>query len=425
MVKQELKQGYKQTEIGIIPEDWEVKRVIEFTNATAGGTPSTSVSSYWGGNIKWMSSGELSNKRIYNVEKRITELGLANSSTHLISKLCILVGLAGQGKTRGTVAINFVELCTNQSIGAILPDKSYYSEYLFHNLDSRYAELRRLSTGDGGRGGLNTTLLRNLKIPLPKNLKEQIAIATILSDTDMLIKHLEKLITKKKNIKQGTMQQLLTGKKRLSGFSGEWEEKKLGEIGMVTGAGVDKKINSSEEWVRLLNYMDIYKRDYIYPNELHHKVTTVKRKLKTCSVQKGDLFLTPSSELRIDIGISAIAMENMEGVVYSYHIDRLRLTTEFDNLFSLYMLKTHSFLSQAETICEGSGKRYVISLGKFREMKVVFPKDTKEQAAIATILSDMDEDIKELEQKKDKYIMLKQGIMQELLTGRIRINVTN
>ena len=133
-------------------DDWEEKRVGEFTTSKAGGTPSTLVSSYWNGPIRWMSSGELNFKQVYDVVGRMTELGLKESSTHMLPPSCVLIGLAGQGKTRGTVAVNHVELCTNQSIAAIFPRRAPRPIYLYYNLDSRYDELRELSAGDGGRG---------------------------------------------------------------------------------------------------------------------------------------------------------------------------------------------------------------------------------------------------------------------------------
>ena len=206
--------GYKQTEVGVIPEDWEICLVKDFTSSIAGGTPSTLIKEYWDGSVPWMSSGELHHKRIYNVEKKITELGLQESSAHLIPNGCVLIGLAGQGKTRGTVAINEIVLSTNQSIGAILPSSNHNSDYLYHNLDNRYFELRSQSTGDGGRGGLNLRILNNLLIPFPP-LPEQKAIAKVLSDMDIEIETLEKKRDKYKQIKQGMMEQLLTGKVRL------------------------------------------------------------------------------------------------------------------------------------------------------------------------------------------------------------------
>ncbi|MFC2604972.1 MAG: restriction endonuclease subunit S, partial [Bacteroidota bacterium] len=243
-------EGYKNTEIGVIPEDWKTPRLMELTDIISGGTPSTKISEYWGGDIQWMNSGELNLRRVFEVEGRITKIGLENSATKLIPNKCVLVGLAGQGKTRGTVAINYIPLCTNQSIAAILPSNELNEEFLYQNLDLRYKELRSLSTGEGGRGGLNLTLLKNLIIPLPP-LSEQNAIATALSDADALISATERLIAKKKAIKQGTTQELLKPKEG-------WEEKSLGNLGFIKSSSVDKIIHPNETIVNLLNYMDVY-----------------------------------------------------------------------------------------------------------------------------------------------------------------------
>ncbi len=194
--------------------EWETKKIGEFTDCTAGGTPDTEVASYWNGSIRWMSSGELHAKGVQEVAGRITEAGLKNSSTKIVPAQCVLVGLAGQGKTRGTVAINTVPLCTNQSIAAIYPNASFDTAYLFYNLESRYDELRELSTGDGGRGGLNLTIIRAIKVPFPSK-EEQEAIAQVLSDMDSEIEALEARVAKTRDIKQGMMQQLLTGRIRL------------------------------------------------------------------------------------------------------------------------------------------------------------------------------------------------------------------
>jgi len=194
--------------------EWEVKRIGTFTDCTAGGTPSTLVPSYWGGSIPWMNSGELNLKLVEDVDGRVTEKGLNNSSTKMIPRKCVLIGLAGQGKTRGTVAMNLTELCTNQSIAAIFPNSSFAPEYLYHNLDARYDELRELSSGDGGRGGLNLTIIKAIEVAFPP-LSEQTAIAAILSDMDAELSALEQRRDKTRAIKQGMMQELLTGKTRL------------------------------------------------------------------------------------------------------------------------------------------------------------------------------------------------------------------
>jgi len=189
--------------------EWEIKQIGQVSiNVTTGGTPSTSVKEYWGGGIRWMNSGELNYKKVYEVHGRITEEGMRNSSTKLIPKMCVLIGLAGQGKTRGTVAMNMIELCINQSIAAIFPnEKSFSSDFLYHNLDNRYDELRSLSTGGEGRGGLNLPIIKTLKVPFPKP-KEQQKIADCLSSIDEIVAAQAQKLARLKAHKKGLMQQL-------------------------------------------------------------------------------------------------------------------------------------------------------------------------------------------------------------------------
>jgi type I restriction enzyme S subunit len=123
----------------------------------------------------------------------------------------------------------------------------------------------------------------------------------------------------------------------------------------------------------------------------------------------------------IVIAISTVSMEDMINAVYSYYLYRLRLHEDWDLAFRTYIFKSRFFLSQAENTCEGSGKRYVISLRKFNELKVYYLKDKLEQTAIAQILTDMDNEIVQLEKERDKYKELKAGMMQVLLTGKIRL----
>jgi len=195
--------------------EWKEVTVGLVASLTAGGTPSTKHPEYWGGDILWMNSGEVNLKQVYGVVGRITELGLQKSSTKEIPENSVLIALAGQGKTRGTVAINRIKLCTNQSIAAIMPNEQKLdSNFLYFNLDDRYQELRSMSTGDGGRGGLNLSILKSIKLKLP-SLMEQQRIATVLTNADKEIKLLEQQLADLKLEKKALMQQLLTGKRRV------------------------------------------------------------------------------------------------------------------------------------------------------------------------------------------------------------------
>lgn len=188
--------------------EWEKTTIDEIAKVSAGGTPESTNPEYWNGDIPWMNSGELNNKRIYSVSNFITSKGLKESSTKLIPPKCVLIGLAGQGKTRGTAAINYIELCTNQSIGSIHPNEDVFdSEFLYQRIDSMYEKLRYLSAGDGGRGGLNLQIIKEIEVLLPKK-KEQQKIASCLSALDELITAQAEKIEQLKQHKKGLMQGL-------------------------------------------------------------------------------------------------------------------------------------------------------------------------------------------------------------------------
>ncbi len=193
--------------------EWVNTKIGSITEVYSGGTPNTSEPAFWGGEIPWMNSGELNSKIVRQVQGRITKAGMDSSSTHFIPAECVLIGLAGQGKTRGTAAFNTFPLCTNQSIVAIYPNPNKFdSKFLYYKMDTQYDQLRELSSGDGGRGGLNKKLILDYEVVIPQSIDEQAAIATILTEMDYEIENLEMKLTKYRQVKQGMMQQLLTGK---------------------------------------------------------------------------------------------------------------------------------------------------------------------------------------------------------------------
>ena len=207
-------------------------------------------------------------------------------------------------------------------------------------------------------------------------------------------------------------------------FSQPWKEVKLGEIGTISSAGVDKKIVEGEDLVELLNYMDVYKKDFLYKTDTSMTVSAPMRQIKNCNLKKGDIFFTPSSETPDDIAHSAVVMEDIPNGVYSYHIIRLRPTTLIDLKFSAYAFKTAKFYKQAYAWCEGSGQRYVISQDDFRNMKIYIPSNISEQHAIAEVLSTADDEIDLLNKKLILFKEQKKGLMQQLLTGNTRVKVS-
>jgi type I restriction enzyme S subunit len=180
-----------------------------------GGTPSTTVDKYWGGSIPWLASTEIHQKIITRATKNITNIGLNNSSAKMAPKDSVLIALAGQGKTRGTAAFLAYPMALNQSLAALVAADETDSKFLYYLIENMYLELRELSSGDGGRGGLNKTLIKNINIRLPREIKEQHAIAEGLTAMDEEIEYLKIEKEKMIQIKEGAMDDLLTGRVRL------------------------------------------------------------------------------------------------------------------------------------------------------------------------------------------------------------------
>lgn len=402
---------FKDTEIGRIPEEWETLYIHQITEISTGATPSTNINEYWeNGTIRWMSSGELNNKIIYDVNGRITQKGYDNTGTHMLPKNCVLIGLAGQGKTRGTAAYNKVELCTNQSIAAILPNSKYESKYLYFYIDSLYDKLRLLSAGDGGRGGLNKQILQNLEIAMPP-LNEQHHIASALTSIDNLIASLGKLIEKKKNIKHGAMQQLLTGKTRLKGFTEPWVYRKISEIATTSSGGTPSRS------IPNYYYGDIkwFTTTELKDNYLYDSVEHITREALNNSSAK---MFSANTILMAMYGATIGKLGVLKEPSTTNQACCAIKCNDIVEIFLFYIL-LYNRKSIIEKGC-GAGQPN-ISQAIVNELSFLVPPCEKEQQAIATILTKMDNEITALEAKRAKYEAIKQGMMQQLLTGKIRL----
>lgn len=289
----------------------------------------------------------------------------------------------------------------------------------FFNTESSKAYLKALSTKGVSQSNINPTVLKkNFKIPL-LSLSEQKEIVEALSIWDQVIEKLDRLISVKEKQFKWLLKKLISDQKN----NPRWRKVTLGELGSISSAGVDKKIIDDEKAVRLVNYLDVLNKNFIYSDDLDHWVTAPKSKIAKCDVQKGDIFFTPSSEIQGDIAHSAVAMENIKKAVYSYHVVRFRLTKNWDILFRGYIFRSDYFYKQAYSLCQGSGQRYVLSQDDFRKMNIHFPSSVEEQKKIASILNAKEKEIKKLKQLSEKYHEQKKGLMQKLLTGKWRIKV--
>lgn len=180
----------------------EWKTLGEVAECLAGATPKTSNSLYWeNGTIPWMSSGEVNKSFVYDTEKKITQEGYDSCSTKIVPKETVVIALAGQGKTRGTVAITKIELCTNQSLCSIVPKDDVNSHYLYYYLKGQYQKFRDISSGEGTRGGLNLKMVRNFRIPVP-SLDIQSRIVQVLDNFDTVCNDLNIGLPKEIELRQ-------------------------------------------------------------------------------------------------------------------------------------------------------------------------------------------------------------------------------
>lgn len=406
----EVPEGYKRTKIGIVPNEWGISKIGSVSERIIpGATPSTSVKKYWDGNIRWMSSGEIHNRFIYNTKSNITKEGYEVCSTTILPTHCVLIALAGQGKTRGCVAVNEVELCTNQSIAALVPKDIYYL-YLFFYLESKYLELRKISSGDGTRGGLNISLLNGFQIAIPAH-PEQEKIAEILAGQDRVIALKEKLLAEKQKQKKYLMQQLLTGKKRLPGFSGEWKKVKLGkcldEVDLRTTVNNEYEILSVTK-DGIVRQTEHFNRQIASTNNIGYKI--IKKNQVAFSVL--NLWMGSVDVLQNEqIGIISPAYKVFNCVIENLSAD-----------FAKYFLRSYEviWLYNINSETGASVVRKNLDIQSLFNCNIVLPP-LNEQTAIAEILSTVDKEIELLKKDIEQEKLKKKSLMQLLLTGIVRV----
>ena len=416
---QRVRPGYKQTEVGGIPEDWEILTGEQITTLIGKGS-----SPRWQGFV-YSNSGMLfvtsENVRDGFLDVREPKyLPIAFHEKLKRTKLQyhdILINLVGASIGRSCqIQCELGEANINQAVAVFRVREQYCSAFIACYFQSPLTVDRILGMQvDAARPNISLSDLRRFLIPLPTKA-EQEAIAEALNDADALIESLEQLIAKKRHLKQGAMQELLSGKKRLPGFSGEWEVKRLGELGhFLKGSGVrkDKSLSGNLPCIR---YGEIYTkhRDYIkaFYSWISPEVAATARLLK-----QGDLLFAGSGETKEEIGKCVAFVEDI--VAYAGGDIVILRPEKSSPAFLGFYLNTASINTQKAS--RGQGDAVVhISFTALSSIEIAIPK-YEEQTAIATILTDMDADIAALEQQLAKARGIKQGMMQELLTGRIRL----
>lgn len=427
-----IKDGYKVTEVGVIPNNWEVKMLVELGYS---GRPAIKAGPF-GSSLKKEFYVEKGYK-IYGQEQVIAgDLAIGNYyiDSYLFEKLksCeirpndILISLVGTfGKVivvpdnieRGIINPRLLRLSLNTNL--------VYSYFLQYWLISSTTQKLLSETSHGGTMGIiNAKVLSVLSIPLPP-LAEQKAIAHALSDVDNLITAIDQLITKKRNLKQGTMQELLTGKKRLPGFSGKWEVKTFRECFDFLSTGNNSRSDLSEYGnVGYIHYGDIHTQwNLVLDCDKDNIPLINKEKVKGLPTLKdGDLIIADASEDYEGLGVS-IEIKNIQDkeIVAGLHTLLLRADKQvIADGFKAFITSMQYVKQSFQKIATGISV-YGISKTNLKNVEILLPPTIEEQKAISEILTDIDKEIEALEKKRDKYKAIKQGMMQELLTGKTRI----
>ena len=403
--------GYKQTDIGVIPADWDVKRlgdIVQFNNGKAHERFINDKGNYVVVNSKFISTeGEVfktSDKNLSPLFEGEVVMVMSDIPHGRALAKCFFI------RENGKYTLN-QRICSFKSINSD-------SLYLFYKLNRN----KYFLDFDSGVGQTNLRRIEVLDCPvaIPSNKKEQSAIATALSDSDALIEKLEKLIEKKKNIKQGAMQELLTGKRRLPGFSDKWDVKKVGDIGKPYG-GLSGKVKGdfgagNSSYIPFMNIMSNPIIDSTYLD-----VVNIRPGENQNEAQKGDLFFNGSSETPEEIGMCSVLLTEISNLYLNSFCFGFRLNQELktDGLFFSYYFRSSVGRQLIFSLAQGA-IRYNLSKTNFLKLEIPYPKP-EEQSAIATVFYEMDAEIEKLESQLTKYKNLKQGMMQVLLTGKIKL----
>jgi len=394
----EVSPGYKQTEVGVIPEEWETKRLGDLGIVVRGGSPRPAGDArYFNGDfIPWLTVAALTNIPEHQLVVRetfglLTEAGSKLSRTLTDGTLII----ANSGATLGVAKVLGVTCCANDGIAAITDQRLGNRPFVCHYINTRTKRLREVVATGNGQPNLNTGLIRDVVIPFPPE-PEQRAIAAALSDVDALLGGLDRLIAKKRALKQAAMQQLLTGQTRLPGFHGEWEVKRLGEIAHIKTGSRNNEDKTEDGEYPFFVRSEVVERINSYSHDCEAILVPGEGRI-------GDIFHYINGRFDVHQRVYAI--------------------TQFKPGISAKFIHLYMTMNFGAWAMQNTVKATVDSLRlpTFQTFEMLVPPTANEQIAIAAALSDMDAELSALEARRAKTRGLKQGMMRELLTGRTRL----
>ncbi|MGB7709017.1 MAG: restriction endonuclease subunit S [Microcoleus sp.] len=428
--------GYKKTEFGVIPEDWKEEKLINLCRMIVDCPHSTPT---------WTSSGFVV---LRNQNIRHGKLDLSSPSytdeTHFIARTRRAKPIEGdlvitREAPIGEVCIIPRELqcCLGQRMVLLRPNLDRCdSQYILYEVQSQLIQkFIQINGGTGSTvGNLRIPLIHAIPIPLPPTLPEQKAIAQTLSDVDVLIAALDKLIAKKRNIKTATMQQLLTGKTRLPGF-GEGKGYKKSAIGVIPEdwdllevadivenrripSGIYKEKNLYGKGINIIKIGEVFALDYFNSHPCQ-KAMIDNSEMLNYRVNIGDIFIALASVKLEGVGKVMLVIDLSDDTVFDHNVALIRVNNLVESKYVFYIFKSRIARLQISQLATQVGTTFLKSSTILAFQFPIPP--LPEQKAIAKVLSDIDSEITALEKRRAKTQAIKQGMMQELLTGKTRI----
>jgi type I restriction enzyme S subunit len=411
----EIKHGYKKTEIGVIPEDWNVVRLGDLSDIKTGPFGAQlHESDYVQNGTPIITVEHLGD---YGIEVKdgvpmVSDEHKEQLKQYILKADDIVFSRVGSIDRNALVTENETGWLFSGRLLRVRPTKRLVAKFLsnYFKGESFKTRIKAVAVGQT-MPSLNTQILSDMLIICPQP-DEQRAIADALSEIAVQITALDELIAKKRELKQGAMQKLLTGEERLEGFSGQWAETVLGNLADIKRGASPRPIadpkwfGGTVGWVRISDVT----LSHIYLLETTDYLSDLGVE-QSVQIFHGELIMS----IAATVGLFAIT--KMEACIHDGFVVFKNLHEKVDVLFLYYYL---TFFSKVFTDAGQTGSQKNVNADIVNRIKIQLPDHT-EQQAIAIILSAMDSEITDLEDKREKVVNLKQGMMQELLTGRTRL----
>jgi len=406
-----IPQGYKDSPLGIIPKEWEVKRLGDIADITSGTTPLRSNSKYYNnGVIPWVKTTDLNNGTLYETEEKVSIEAVEKTSLKMLPKGTVLVAMYGGFRQIGRTALLGIDATINQALSALMCKSSVTSPFVLAWLNCRVNYWKRLAASSRKDPNITGNEVAKFPILIPSK-EEQNSIVEVLGLWDTAIEKQSELIEKFKLRKRALMQQLLTGKKRLPGFSGKWIHVPIKtfakEVSNRNVGGANHIVLSCTKYDGLVPSLEYFGKQ-IYSNDLSsYKI-----------IPQGHFAYATNHIEEGSIGYQSNYENGLISPMYTVFVTN---KGKVNDTFLYTVLKSHHLIYLYKSMMEGSiNRRGGLRWDPFSTIKIDLPS-LEEQNAIASVLIKADKEIKLAKDKLANLQYQKRGLMQQLLTGKKRI----